>query len=457
MKILASFTLFFSLNIYADTLTLDEVLSSTKDHFPLIQKSYQEVLAAKEKQKSAVGSFDASLDGKLDQRPQGYYDGRSSSVKLVKPLQTLGAKVYGGYRVSEGNYPDYEGKYNTLEQGEYSVGVALSLWRDAFIDSKRLKLRNSKLNVTIAENAYQQAILKYQSLAMKSYWEWVAYGKTLRIQRELLEIAQKRTSGLEKRSSRGDLARIYLTENNQYIVKRKADVLKAQQSFEQLSYQLSLFYRNKKGEPVIPKLASVPQNMLDITPMDIGTEEKKLQEILKKTPQIQILKNEILSYQNEKEFGENSLKPKVDFNVELSDDQGEGPKNLRPTEVRAMVNFSIPIERNLGNGQAQAAEAKIRALEKELAYLEQYTKVTLDRLIVQLNIASQIIKNAAKEIEYAEVLRQAEYKKFQQGASDFFVVNLREQNKADAQIKQVDAYLKYQKAYAEYLYLMLSF
>ncbi|MEE2671781.1 MAG: TolC family protein [Bdellovibrionota bacterium] len=457
MKFLITLSLFLGINAYAETLTLDEVLSSTKEHFPLIQKSYEDIVAAKAKRRSAIGGFDASIDGKLDQRPQGYYDGQSQSVKIVKPLQSFGAKVYGGYRVSEGSYPDYEGKYNTLDNGEYSVGVALSLWRDSFIDSKRLKLRNSELDVSIAENAYQQAVLKYQSLAMKSYWEWVAYGKTLRIQKELLEMAQKRTFGLERRSNRGDLAKIYLTENNQYIVKRKADVLKAQQSFEQLSYELSLFYRNKKGEPVIPRLGSVPENMLDITPMDITAEEKKLQEILKKTPQIQILKNEILSYKNEKEFGENSLKPKVDFNVELSDDQGDGPKNLRPTEVRAMVNFSVPLERNLGNGQTQAAEAKIRALEKELAYLEQYTKVTLDRLIVQLNIASQIITNTAKEIEYAETLRQAEYKKFQQGASDFFVVNLREQNKADAQVKQVDAYLKYQKAYAEYLYLMLSF
>ena len=63
--------------------------------------------------------------------------------------------------------------------------------------------------------------------------------------------------------------------------------------------------------------------------------------------------------------------------------------------------------------------------------------------------------NAKEEINLASILEKAEKKRFRQGASDFFVINIREENTADARIKKIDAYLKYQKAYADYLFLML--
>lgn len=456
------FLIFFGFSpvSHGSPLSLEDVLQSTRKHFPLIEQAVAELEAARQKSRAALGNFDATIEGKGDKRYEGYYDGRSAGIKIVKPLQTLNTKLYAGYRVSGGEYPDYEGKQDTLDEGETSLGIAVSLWRDSFIDSKRLKLRNAEQKAKMAEEKLRLSELKYQSSAMKLYWEWVSAGNVLRVRQDLLEIAVARTDGLEKRVSRGDLARIYLTENNQYILKRRADVLKAKQLFEQLSYELSLFYRNNEGEPQVIKIDRVPKDFGRLTKMDLSVEEKKLLEVMKNSPQVRLLEREIQTYQNELEFGENLLKPRVDFNLETTNDRGEmndsrDSKTLDTREVRGMVTLSIPIERNLGEGNKQAARAKLRALGQQLKYLEQYIRVTLDRLVIQLNIANDIVDNATKEIELASILEKAEKKRFRQGASDFFVINIREENTASARIKKVDAYLKYQKAYADYLFLML--
>ena len=94
-----------------------------------------------------MGEFDLNVISKVDSRVEGYYDGDYFDVFLEKPLQFLNSKIYAGYRKSEQDFPLYEGKMKTLDEGESVVGVQLSLLRNRNIDPKRLKLQNSRLKV----------------------------------------------------------------------------------------------------------------------------------------------------------------------------------------------------------------------------------------------------------------------------------------------------------------------
>jgi hypothetical protein len=68
-----------------------------------------------------------------------------------------------------------------------------------------------------------------------------------------------------------------------------------------------------------------------------------------------------------------------------------------------------------------------------------------------------VIKNTAQEVKYSILLQKAERKKFERGSSDFFIVNLRDQNVASAQIKLVESKYKLSKTIAEYKALTMSF
>ena len=66
---------------------------------------------------------------------------------------------------------------------------------------------------------------------------------------------------------------------------------------------------------------------------------------------------------------------------------------------------------------------------------------------IETNI--KVFNNGQLEVKLAEKLEKAEQTKFFQGDSDFFVVNLREQMTAEAQIKNIMSALKVNKFKAQ--------
>ena len=57
---------------------------------------------------------------------------------------------------------------------------------------------------------------------------------------------------------------------------------------------------------------------------------------------------------------------------------------------------------------------------------------------------------ADQETEAAKTLEAAEWVKFREGASSFFILNAREENTADAQVRALDAQLAFQQAVADF-------
>ena len=227
-----------------------EVIASTLKHFPMILQSLMDIELAKNKERESLGAFDAKFKVKNDQRIEGYYSGNLTEVKIEKPLTILNARIYGGHRVGRGAFPDYEGKYETLDGGESMLGFSLSLLQDRDIDLKRLKLLNNKINTSQKEQKSKKSVaVKVKKMAIKSYWKWLAKYKTYLVLKDLYELSQNRQKALIKKIKRGDIANIYQIENKQYILKRKNKVLEAKQELENAALELSLYYRDDEGKP----------------------------------------------------------------------------------------------------------------------------------------------------------------------------------------------------------------
>lgn len=455
MRRLVILLTFLSLvNAYADKSLYPknkkEVIASTLKHFPMILQSLIDIELARNKERESLGAFDAKLNIKNDQRIEGYYSGNLTELKIEKPLTFLNAKIYGGHRVGRGEFPVYEGKYETLDGGESMIGLSLSLLQDRDIDLKRLKLLNNKINTTQKEQKAKSVAVKVKKMAIKAYWKWLAKYKTYLVLKDLYELSLNRQVALIKKIKRGDIANIYQVENKQYILKRKNNVLEAKQELENAALELSLYYRDDEGKP---KILPLPTD--DIPFMaSMGLKDSKVNDDINRAvhiaPDLVILASKLDQYRNERRIGENKLMPKLDLNLEVSKDAGEGSKKLAPQENRAMITFEIPIERNLGKGKVAKANAKIRSLQYQLNYSRDQLRAKALQLRNKINTQIQKIENSVQEVELAEILQKAEVKKFERGASDFFVINIREQNTADAKVKLIKANLEYQKNLAEY-------
>jgi len=455
--LIAVFALFFSspAAVHAEEILMPEkVLQSSLQHFPKILESASKVEAAEGKVLHAEGAFDARIDQDLYARGSGYYDGRQTDARLVKPFPFMNSQLYGGYRVSDGSFPIYEDELITQDAGEFLFGAQMSLLRNRMIDERRLSLANQKLEREMAQWELLLTQLAVQHDALYHYWQWLAAGHVRDVYQNLLDIAEKRQRGFEERVKRGDVAAIYLTENKQYLLRRQVDLNEAERMFRIKANALSLYLRDGNGTPQTPVYANIPKEFPNV---DYTIVKQKAVENLAQRPELRKIAQHITQFENEAMMGENMLMPKADLNLEYSQDRGDGSITRDPHEALIKLDISIPLQFRTGQGKMQEARARIKQLQQERRLLEDKLLVELENAFTNLQIAKQYVELTAQEIELARTMQEAERVRFDNGESDFFVVNMREQKTAEAEIKHIKAQEAYRIALTHLNALTMDF
>ncbi|MEM6266142.1 MAG: TolC family protein, partial [Pseudomonadota bacterium] len=176
-------------------------------------------------------------------------------------------------------------------------------------------------------------------------------------------------------------------------------------------------------------------------------------DILENRPELQNFRLAIERAENRVALRRNDLQPKLDFNVELSRDVGavgDGGPTFDSTDTVVGLTFTVPLQRREARGRLQRAEAELREIELRERRVADQIEVELNNILANLNAALQIAALADDEVETATAMVEAERKRFSLGAGDFFLVNLREESAADAQIRQIRADLDGRLAAASY-------
>jgi outer membrane protein TolC len=425
---------------YAETLLPSHILQSAKQYFPEILEAREKLLAADAKILEAEGQFDASIESEIYSRTSGYYDGKQIDTRVVKPLPYYNSKVYGGYRASDGSFPIYEDKRVTNQKGEFLFGLELSLLRDRVIDEKRAKLSNQKIDKEIADIDYLMKQLTVQHDALYHYWRWVSIGKEVVVYQTLLDTANKRQSALEKRVQKGDLAAIFLKENKQNILKRQGNLQEVLRKFEIVSNHVSLYYRDNSGKMVDVKISQIPE----VFPKASLTKDKQhAMAVIAMRPELQELGYQINKFENERALGENSVLPEANIGVEYAADQGSGSAIRAESESIVRLGVSIPLQTRAGKGRARHASSAIKQLQFKRQFLEEKLTNEIENSFVNLGTAESFVTLAKEEAILAKALEEAERKRFNNGQSDFFLLNLREEKTAEAKVKTIKSRADY--------------
>ena len=321
------------------------------------------------------------------------------------------------------------------------------------IDERRFREFDSRLALEQADLEVLLTRVGVQQQALLAYWAWVAAGQQLDIYENLLAIALERENGLEREVKSGRRAEIFLTENAQNITRRRTLVTTAERDFRRAGNRLAFFLRDDSGLPVIPDPARLPhpevvtpREKAPVPPLDIPS-------TLERRPELRILQTAMQRAVRKVELSENALMPQLDLNFELSQpfgDIGEGGVSRDETDAIVGLTFSVPLERRAARGKLSQAEAKLEALRAERRRLEDKVEIELRNILLELNIALRLMELAALEVEQSEIMRRAEVTRFERGASDFFLVNIREETAANARVRYFDAYRRTRIARANY-------
>ena len=430
---------------HAAELTLDEVLRSSATHAPQILEAMARQRQADARALTAQGQFDLVFDADAQSRALGFYDGAFADVKAMRPLQNNGGNIYTGYRLSTGSFPSYEGKSITNQLGEVRVGGVFSLLRDRFIDERRGRRELAEVDIDLAALDRDLVAIGVQRRAIEAYQQWVAAGQRVVTLRELFELAQQRQASIDRQIELGARPAILSVENRQNIVRRQSLLVRAEQDLTLFANALSLFLRDDLGRTIVPDPSRLPPRM----PEGVKPRLIDRQEAMSGRPDIQALLARIEQNSIRVRMAENELRPRLDVRAEASKDIGPGSDVRTPAEALFGLRFSVPLEQRAAKGRIAEVAAEQDALSIRLRFLEEQVGVEIANLRTQMDGAERLAALATDEAALARRMAEAERRRYALGASDFLVVNLREEALADATIREIDAIYRSAAARAE--------
>ena len=444
--------LLFAAAAQAAPLLPDELLRASARHVPMILEQRAEVDAALSTVINRQGAFDTELFGDGATYADGFYNGRSLETGFRRPLRRLGGQLYGSYAASRGDFPIYEDDRYKSTDGGLKLGILLPLLQDRQVDRRRVDLWDARQAVREKELQALLTLVEVQRDALHAYWDWVSAGHTRDVYRSLLNLAQQRDDGMRRQVEDGSLAAIVLTENAQNITRRESLLLEAERRYTTASLALSFYLRDVQGNTLTPpEERALPLDLFAELPQASATRVPA--SAAARRPELHALDVAITRAEQRIRQSENQLLPSLDLKLQYGyglGSAGEGGPSRDTEEATVALSFSVPLERRSARGSLSRARAERQALSHRRRHTEERIVLEIQRILLELDIARRQADLAQREMTQAEQLRDAEVRRFEQGASNFFLVNLREKAAADARILYLESLKAAHKSRADY-------
>lgn len=431
-------------------LALDEVLDAALRAFPGLLASEQRKQVAAGQLQTAEGGFDTTLKSQNRWSVAGLYENNNYDVGVEQPTSLWGASFFGGWRRGTGNYPVYEGKSLTADDGEARIGVNIPLWRNREIDRRRASLQQAELGQLIASHEYDQTLLDLRRQASHRYWDWVMAGQRLRIVERLLRIAEQRNDGIRQRVAAGDIPEFEALDNQRAIIERRERRIAAQRLLEQSAIQLSLYWRDADGQPQLPTAELLPKAFPGQEPLIESQFDDALATAKRQRPELKRLALQSQQTETELTYQENQRNPALDLRVIGTKDFGYSNTKINRDELYLGLNVEISLQQRVAGGRAQTAAANLQRLKWERTGTEDRIAAEVKDVLSALNAARQRLALSRQQQRAAEQLEDGERIRFDLGATTLLFVNLREIAAGDATLQAAEAANALFKAHADY-------
>lgn len=437
------------------------VVESVQSVLPTLIASERERDAANAELLAAEGGFDPTLRARANLYPLGYYRYGTVDAVVEQPTPLWGTSLFVGYRIGaplvqgSAGIPDYYGGQQTNSAGEIRAGVAIPLLRNGPIDRRRANVQVRTQGTRIAEADLERARIDATRGATTRYWEWVAAGQKLEIARDLLRVARERNDGLRVRATSGDLAQYEVLDNTRSVLSRESSVVSATQGLQRAAIELSLFYRDREGQTILATEAMLPQNIPGpdaVFTLAAGDPAREA-EALRNRPEMRRFDAQLAQARTELEVANNQMLPQVDLVAQVSQDFGSSfsmSDTRYRTEVSAGVTIEVPIVMRQQFGRRNAAQANVARLDAQRMFLRDRIAADVRDAAAALRAALERTQLTEREVQVARQVEQAERERFRQGDSNIFLVNQREQARAEAEVRRVDAITDWLRARAAF-------
>ncbi len=441
-------------------LSLDEVIATVLQTFPLLAAAEQERLIAAGQRESAEGGFDTMLKSRGTNQ-EGTFGNSRLDLSIEQALPSHGITAFGGYRFGYGSFPVYYGDRKTADGGELRAGFTVPLLRDGPIDRRRAVLRQAQLGEQLAEPIVRRARIDAVRASRRIYWNWIAAGEQYRISESLLDIAMTRQKVLEDRLKKGADPTWLAAEGRRAVAQRQERLVAAELRFQQASVELSLVYRDAAGNPLLVGPERLPRKFptqtlikpeFDIAEV-VSVALTNRPEFARFTLQKERLAVDIRLAQNQMQLGlYTGLVAAQDLGVSrTSFRQGGTIFKSDRTNAEVFIAMDLPAQRREARGRLASAQGQLAQLLANERYTRDQITAEVQAITANLERTWERLARTREEATAArEVATITRDLLFKEGQIPLFQVNAFEALEAEARGKVVELQAELERAYAEF-------
>ena len=428
----------------------EEILKSIERHFPAIRTAVLDLEKSEADLLNAQGGFDPVLNAQIRSTPTGEYQYQTADIRLLQPTPLYGAQLFAGYRLGSGNIPSYDGNLATNSAGEWRAGIELPLLQGGWTDRRRTSIEIHRLGVDVASASLAMQRIEVRRSALTRYMEWLMALGRLRIAKDLLQLAENRENAMQQRVHRGDAAKMDHTDNLRLVVQRRAILISAQRSVQKSALELSLFFRDESGMPVIPLEESGTMQELDLPEAPSLEEVGSAHVEFAGFPELVRLEKQTEALIWERRLAQINILPKLNALAEYAQDLGTGSASRALPEFRIGLGLEFPLLFRSSRGQLRAIEQQVSKVEIQRGFAQQKMQVGLQDAAQSMDAARKRVVEAKAEVLLSQEVEAGERLRLKHGDSNIFLVNQRELATAEARQRLVEAQFEYQKAQIDY-------
>lgn len=457
MKRLLSFSLcllFACLNAQAqdvNTFDYDYFLKTLYANHPIAKQADLLTLRAERVEQKARGGFDPKVEVNTTSKSFEGTDYYQLTDGVLKVPTWLGLEVKGGYENNSGYYLNPE---NYVPAGGLLyAGVSLPIGQGLFIDERRADLRKAQIfrDLTVAERRNMINELVYN--ATLSYWSWFEDWNKVRVYENTVQVSRQRLTALKAQVQAGDLPAIDTVEAKLQLINLEVGLDGALFQEKKSRLYLSAFLWSSDGVPleINPTTNAPAWRNQNATMVSMDSIKSNIEELTNSHPMLQVLNFQKQTFEIEKRFNQEMLKPKLNLNYYPLSSARE-LENISSNNYKWGLSFSMPIFLRKERANLQLTKLKIQDIEykQQLKLIEIKNKVSASLLEYETTLSQSNKLRGA--IEGYQTLLNAEKEMFDIGESSIFVVNSREMYLLNAQLKLIELISKNNKSLAELNY-----
>jgi outer membrane protein TolC len=419
-------------------LRLPDLFESVFQYHPVIRQADLLPEHARFRLLAARGLFDPALNSVLDRKEfEGSHYFTVWNNELRVPTW-FGFDLKAGYEFNNGQLLNPQ---NTVpDQGLFYVGISVPIGQGMVIDQRRAILRQAQIFTEIAE--YERIILLNNTLLQISfeYWNWMYQHYRYRLYTRGYDLALERYGIVTERVAFGDLAPIDTVEASIEVQMRRQNMNQSRIDYVNSMLMLSNHLWGENNVPLEISDLFVPDMTLLDSVIDLKQIEKIIELSQEQHPLLQTYRRKLMQFDIERRYKADLLKPqlRIEFNAlqhPLSFNEEGVNINRFENNYKIGASFNYPLLLRRQRGELKIVRLYIQETELELQQKSREVSNKIRAAYNELSNYRLLVNTQNNMVINYTILRDGEETRFRNGESSLFLINIRERQLIDSEIK----------------------